>query len=101
MNKKIKITDAKVMTRKGELLGSVREYFTDEDNGQVIGMQVKVGDHEVILPSETVLTFGKDILIVTEDASSRFLEQAEQLMGEQVPEAEVAAGKKTPMGKLI
>lgn len=89
VNKKIKITDAKVMTRKGELLGSVREYFTDEDNGQVMGMQVKVGDHEVILPSETVLTYGKDILIVTEDASAHFLEQAEQLLGEQI-ESEVA-----------
>lgn len=99
VNKKIKITDAKVMTRKGELLGSVREYFTDEENGQVIGMQVKVGDHEVILPSETVLTYGKDILIVTEDASSHFLEQAEQLMGEQVTEEEVAAGEESPNGE--
>ncbi|MGE7601029.1 PRC-barrel domain-containing protein [Peribacillus sp. NPDC097675] len=99
VNKKIKITDAKVMTRKGELLGSVREYFTDEENGQVIGMQVKVGDHEVILPSETVLTYGKDILIVTEDASSRFLEQAEQLLGEHVTEAEVAAGEEAPNGE--
>lgn len=89
VNKKIKITDAKVMTRKGELLGSVREYFTDEDNGQVMGMLVKVGDHEVILPSETVLTYGKDILIVTEDASAHFLEQAEQLLGEQISESEV------------
>ena len=99
VNKKIKITDAKVMTRKGELLGSVQEYYTDEENGQVIGMQVKVGDHDVILPSETVLTFGKDILIVTEDASSHFLEQAEQLLGEQVPDTEVINGEEVPNGE--
>ena len=93
VNKKIKITDAKVMTRKGELLGSVREYFIDDENGQVIGMLLKVGDKEVVLPSETVLTYGKDILIVTEDAASQFLEQAEQLLGASLPESEEEADK--------
>lgn len=93
VNKKIKITDAKVMTRKGELLGSVREYFIDDENGQVIGMLLKVGDKEVVLPSDTVLTYGKDILIVTEDAASQFLEQAEQLLGASLPESEEEADK--------
>ncbi|OIK14351.1 PRC-barrel domain-containing protein [Bacillus sp. MUM 13] len=73
VNKKIKITDAKVMTRKGELLGAVHEFFTDEENGMVIGMLMKQKENEFVLPSETVLTFGKDILIVTEDAASHFL----------------------------
>ncbi|MEK3798034.1 PRC-barrel domain-containing protein [Peribacillus sp. FSL H8-0477] len=80
VNKKIKITDARVMTRKGELLGSVMEFFTDEDNGHVIGMLIKIKDKEVILPSETVLTFGKDILIVTEEAPSYFLDNPNQLL---------------------
>lgn len=80
VNKKIKITDARVMTRKGELLGSVLEFFTDEENGHVIGMLIKIKDKEVILPSETVLTFGKDILIVTEDAPSYFLDNPNQLL---------------------
>lgn len=80
VNKKIKITDARVMTRKGELLGSVMEFFTDEENGHVIGMLIKIKDKEVILPSETVLTFGKDILIVTEDAPSYFLDNPNQLL---------------------
>ena len=79
VNKKIKISDARVMTRKGELLGTVTEYYTDEENGLVIGMQVKLKDKEVILPSDTVLTFGRDILIVTEEASALYLEDASQL----------------------
>ena len=91
VNKKIKISDARVMTRKGELLGTVTEYYTDEENGLVIGMQVKLKDKEVILPSDTVLTFGRDILIVTEEAAAFYLEDASQLedrMNElPVPEA--------------
>ncbi|RFU66102.1 PRC-barrel domain-containing protein [Peribacillus glennii] len=89
VNKKIKITDAKVITRKGQLLGSVLEYFIDDENGNVIGMLIKLKEKEIVLPSETVLTYGKDILIVTEDASEHFLESAEQLVN-QIPEEETA-----------
>ena len=80
VNKKIKIMDAKVMTRKGELLGTVGEFFANEENGNVIGMVVQMPDRDVILPAETVLTFGKEILIVSEDASSHYLDTAEQLL---------------------
>ncbi|WP_409301964.1 PRC-barrel domain-containing protein [Peribacillus sp. SCS-155] len=80
VNKKIKITDSKVMTRKGQLLGAVTEFFADEDNGNVIGMQVKLKEKEIILSTENVLTYGKDILIVKEEASANFLERPEQLI---------------------
>lgn len=80
VNKKIKIMDAKVMTRKGELLGTVGEFYANEENGDVIGMLVQIPDRDVILPAELVLTFGKDILIVSEDAASHYLDSAEQLI---------------------
>lgn len=80
VNKKIRIMDAKVMTRKGELLGTVGEFFANEENGNVIGMLVQMPDRDVILPAEMVLTYGKEILVVLEDASTHYLDTAEQLI---------------------
>lgn len=101
VNKKIKITDAKVMTRKGELLGTVSEFFANEENGIVIGMQVHLANQDVILPAETVLTFGKDILVVSEDASSRYLESAEQLLVSSQEEQKAAGEVSTLDGDAL
>ena len=79
VNKKIKITNTKVMTRKGQLLGEVSEYFIDEENGNIIGMQLSVGGKDIILKAEAVLTYGKDILVVVENASEFYTEHMEEL----------------------
>lgn len=85
VNKKIKITNTKVMTRKGELIGEVQEYFIDDETGHILGMELRVGDDVVYLSSKAVVTFGKDIIIVTEDATSSFLNSSEELEGGAAP----------------
>lgn len=99
VNKKIKITNTRVMTRKGELIGEVNEYFVDQDTGHILGMQLKLSNKEVALSSESVVTYGKDIIIVKEDATSYFLNSVEELEGkasaadelfDEFPTAEVA-----------
>lgn len=84
VNKKIRITNTKVMTRKGQLLGEVLEYFVDDETGNLLGTLLKVADREVALASDSVLTYGKDIIIVKEDASDKFLESVEYLVNPQV-----------------
>jgi uncharacterized protein YrrD len=84
VNKKIKITNTKVMTRKGELIGDVQEYFVDQDTGNILGMQLTAGSNQVALSSELVVTFGKDIIIVQEDATAHFLDSVEQLKPTEV-----------------
>jgi uncharacterized protein YrrD len=79
VNKKIKITNTKVMTRKGQLLGEISEYYIDEENGNIIAMQLGVGGKDIILKAEAVLTFGKDILVVVENASDYYIENIEDL----------------------
>ncbi len=79
VNKKIKITNTKVMTRKGQLLGEVSEYYIDEENGNIIAMQLGVAGKDIILKAEAVLTFGKDILVVVENASDYYIENIEDL----------------------
>lgn len=41
VNKKIAIKQAKVMTRKGQLLGEATEFYIDEESGQIIGIEVQ------------------------------------------------------------
>lgn len=84
VNKKIKITNTKVMTRKGELIGEVIEYFVDQDTGHILGMQLKLSDKDVALSSDSVVTFGKDIIIVKEDATSYFLNSVDELDGKAI-----------------
>ncbi|QOR65706.1 PRC-barrel domain-containing protein [Cytobacillus suaedae] len=80
VNKKIKITNTKVMTRKGELLGEVTEYFIDDETGNILGVLLTLPNREVTLASDSILTYGKDIIIVKEDAASQFLDSVEQLI---------------------
>jgi uncharacterized protein YrrD len=79
VNKQIKITNTKVMTRKGELLGEVTEFFADENTGNILGMEIIIGERNVALPSNFVLTYGKDIIIVQEDSGMNFLEDPVEL----------------------
>lgn len=79
VNKKIKINGTKVMTRKGELIGEVTEYYVDEENGQILGAMLKLPNSEVALSAPAVLTYGKDIIIVKEDVQNYFLASIEQL----------------------
>ncbi|MGD6895112.1 PRC-barrel domain-containing protein [Bacillus infantis] len=76
VNKKIRITNTKVMTRKGELIGEISEFYVDDETGNILGMDIKSGSSEQILRSDFVLTYGKDIVIVKEDAADGFLTDA-------------------------
>lgn len=80
VNKRIKITDTRVITRKGQLLGEAKEYFLDEDNGVIIGLQLLVNDQHVFIKSESVLTFGKDILVVNEETTKNLLNSERELV---------------------
>jgi uncharacterized protein YrrD len=80
VNKQIRIKNTKAMTRKGQLLGEVTEFFVDEETGEIIGIELHVGDRQAVLPSQFILTYGKDILVVSEDAPSSLLDDAHLLV---------------------
>ncbi|APH04217.1 PRC-barrel domain-containing protein [Bacillus weihaiensis] len=80
VNKRIKITDTRVITRKGQLLGEAKEFYVDEENGTIIGLQLVVSDQTVFVKSEHVVTYGKDILVVKEETSSDLLKSEQDFL---------------------
>ena len=65
------IKGTKVATKKGRLIGSVKEYYVDEDNkGRIAACELvpaSSGKNTRLIKAEYVITFGKDILVVDEN----------------------------------
>ncbi|MDT9025328.1 MULTISPECIES: PRC-barrel domain-containing protein [Rossellomorea] len=89
VNKKIKINDTRVMTRKGQMIGNIQEFYVDDETGAIVSLELNAQDNTFFLGTEHVLTFGKDIIIVNEDAAEYFKGSFDQLVShEPVFEAE-------------
>jgi len=91
-SKKINIIDTNVITRKGELVGKVTEYQINEETGEIIGLILK--GLESVISSEYVITYGKDIIIVKEEAAEPISVQEEVVLAndyliEKLPEEEL------------
>lgn len=67
----VQVRGTKVATKKGRLIGSVREYFVDEDGkGKIDACELVPASGEKntrLIKAEYVITFGKDILVVEEN----------------------------------
>ncbi|MCC5801385.1 PRC-barrel domain-containing protein [Rossellomorea vietnamensis] len=83
VNKKIKINDTRVMTRKGQMIGNIQEFYVDDETGAIVSLELQSKDNTYFLATEHVLTFGKDILIVNEDAVEYFKDSLNQLVDPQ------------------
>ena len=77
-SKKISIIETNVITRKGELVGKVTEYQINEETGEIIGLLIKVKGEEAIISSEYVITYGKDIIVVKEEATDNYQTSSKQ-----------------------
>ncbi|MGE6751872.1 PRC-barrel domain-containing protein [Rossellomorea sp. NPDC071047] len=80
VNKKIKINDTRVMTRKGQMIGNIQEFYVDDETGAIVSLELNAQDSTFFLGTEHVLTFGKDIIIVNEDAAEYFKGSLDQLV---------------------
>ncbi|AZB44922.1 photosystem reaction center subunit H [Bacillus sp. FJAT-42376] len=98
VNKRIKINDTRVMTRKGQLLGEAKEFFVDEDNGLILGLQIGHKEKQVTIASSDVMTFGKDILVVKEDV--HFHSAPEELAGQNAVEPEEIVAITIPVSEM-
>ncbi|KMK93970.1 PRC-barrel domain-containing protein [Rossellomorea marisflavi] len=85
VNKKIRVADARLMTRKGQMIGEIVEFHVDDESGAIRTLEVKSKSDSYYLDSPHVLTWGKDIVIVKEDAAEYFRETLVEVEMDDVP----------------
>lgn len=93
LEQNVHVKGTKVATKKGRLIGSVQEYYVDEDNkGKIDACELVpagAGDKNTkIIKAEFVITFGKDILVVDENIEEGFVSGS---AGTSAPTAQPAA----------
>ncbi|MGD6961161.1 PRC-barrel domain-containing protein [Fictibacillus phosphorivorans] len=96
VQKKITVVGAKLIDRKGQLIGEATEFFINEDTGAILGLELSLRSKKVILSSEQLITYGRDLIVIKEEAQLNFLDKAESLLGGVVEvEDEVAVSVET------
>ena len=72
LEKNVRVKGTKVLTKKGKLIGSVSEYLIDDSNeGKIAACEVVPvdgGASSGMISADQIITFGKDVLIVGEEA---------------------------------
>ncbi|MGA4718553.1 PRC-barrel domain-containing protein [Fictibacillus nanhaiensis] len=81
VQKKINVVGAKLIDRKGQLIGEATEFFINEDTGAILGLELSLRSKKVILSSEQLITYGRDLIVIKEEAQLNFLDKAEMLLG--------------------
>ncbi len=69
LDNRVHIIDEKVITRKGKLLGTISEYQVDPENGSITIIELIASDQsQQELPLETIVSFGRQVVIVSDEA---------------------------------
>lgn len=88
LQKDIKVKGTRVMTRKGQLIGETGDIFVNEDDCcRITGLEFvaeKAQGKVRIIPRDNVITFGKNLIVVTENVESALLDNHDQLGAETV-----------------
>lgn len=88
----IKVVGTKVLTKTGQIQGKVTEIIVDE-SGKIITCEVEEMNGQISnIPAEQVITFGKDVLIVT---GKDVVNAQTQKKSEPVVEAKTAEPEQT------
>jgi len=98
LQKNITVRGTRVLTRKGSLLGEVGDVFVNEDEScAIIGVEFVPGNSKVtagIIPRNSIITFGKNLLVVEEGFTENLLP-----MSVHEADAAIAATVAEPMAK--
>ncbi|MCX7711351.1 MAG: PRC-barrel domain-containing protein [Clostridia bacterium] len=106
LQENIQVKGTKVLTKKGRLIGEIGDFFVDEDECcRITGLEyiADITQKRVrVIPRESVITFGKNLLVVTEDVESKLLENAAQLgSGDRGPGFEKKNLMNTPSNDIV
>lgn len=98
LQKDIQVKGTKVLTKKGRLIGEIGDIYINENSCcNISGLEfiADITQKKVrLIPRESVITFGKNLIVVKEDVESFLLDTPDQLESqEKFPEIE----KKNPV----
>lgn len=84
LQKNIQVNGTKVLTKKGRLIGEIGDiYVNEEDNCSIIGLEfiADITQKNIkIIPRNSIVTFGKNLIVVIDDVESTLLNSAAQLI---------------------
>lgn len=73
-----RVLGTKVLTKKGKLIGEVKEILIDEDTGRITSCLFEVDGQMQEINAERIITLGKELLIIDEDEMVKSKEIPEQ-----------------------
>ncbi|MCX7748182.1 MAG: hypothetical protein N2645_15050 [Clostridia bacterium] len=89
LQKNVPVKGTKVLTKKGRLVGEIGDFYVDDDDlCKIIGLEfIAEGnkDNIKIIPKDSVITLGKNLIVVVEDLESTLLDNPRQLISKDIP----------------
>ncbi len=83
LQKNIQVKGTKVLTKKGRLIGEIGDiYVNEDDNCTIIGLEfiADITQKNVrIIPRDSIITFGKNLVVVKDDVEATLLNSAAQI----------------------
>ncbi len=90
MQKNITVQGTRVLTRKGSLLGETGDIFVNEqDTYNITGVEfvpANKGIKSGIIPRSSIITFGKNLLVVQDDFIDQLIETPSDITSEPIDE---------------
>ncbi|WP_050181210.1 PRC-barrel domain-containing protein [Domibacillus robiginosus] len=78
LNRKTKILQTRLMTKKGQLIGQAVEYMIDDETGEIIQLVVEDKEGSFLVSGQYVVTYGRDLIVVDEGVVKESLEEEVQ-----------------------
>lgn len=88
LNRNTKIIQNRLMTKKGQLIGQAVEYTIDDETGEIMQLIVKDQEGTFAVDGQHVVTYGRDLIVVTEDVVKESLDVAPVQEESAAPEPE-------------
>ncbi len=92
LQKNILVRGTKVLTTKGRLIGEIEDFYVDENDSCRITALEYIADITQkkvrLIPRKNVITFGKNLIIVTDDVESCLVDNISQLTSSEGGEEE-------------
>lgn len=100
INKQVHLIGSFVLTRKGDLLGKISDYFFSDETGQLDTLLINSEDKELFFPIENVLSFGKERVIIN-DSLQEISEQITKMSTEHESSTDKKAALKAKLIELL